>query len=462
MLRSIQSLLCLIVTVVASSTFAQSNENGAVGPAENHSPALGNEFIALLDHTAFLTAESGLPTSMLEEIDAARSRVLGMPPEAFAEIEPYVGDMVRGLRHSAEERVDAILNGETYLRPNARQKNGQASPLSLPPDDNREFPDREHFSLDWSFETETPDSKPGDGSTSDRSENGTCRSPGPSNKLLIDSKRQEIIAFSLKVVAERFCEQTVAGINFSVACIPSDIIYYAFHAISESQQMCSSLIGRTYVDAVFDGGKHIHDQLGNIDSGVKSEIKSAADQLMSRINLSTDRIINEKLEDLRDATTTSIEESGQGLEESIQKSESRLLAQIASLNQEVTDTSNEATSDRLEQIDSRSDSIDAELDRTKQFIEQFERENRRVLIEANLAEQGRPVNGFAAISSFQQEDLISEVSAIVRETISRMMAAGEKVNNAESNFFTASSMLSAGDYQAAYKWFGLAYQAATQ
>lgn len=459
---SIRYLLGALLALTLSNAFAQSIDTGQIGTESPGTRPLQTEFVELLEHTSLIALESGLPTAMIEEIEAARAKALELPPEAFQEMESYVGHMIRELGASAETRAAHIINRSGPAASGTAEKQPHSSPLSLPPSTNRPFPGRDHFDLDWSFETDTPGDTPGDGSTDGREESGRCRSPGPSNKDLIDAKRDEIIAFSVKVVAERFCEQTVLGVNLSAACIPTDIVYYAFHAISESEQMCSSLMGRTYVDAVFDGSGYIHERLGDIDGSVKSEIRNAASRLVSKVNLTRDRIITEKLVELRDATSTSIRESGEGLESAIQQTETRLLARIDALNRAVIEESNTTTSSLLQQINERSDAIDSELLRTQNFIEAFERENRRILIEANLAEQGRPVNGFGPIAFFQSASLITEVAAIVRQTIDRFMAAGEDVNKAESQFFTASSMLSAGDYEAAYKWLGLAYQSATR
>lgn len=458
----IRYLLYLAFALTATTTGAQSDDSDPLDSASPEAHPLQTEYVQLLEHTSLIALEAGLPTAMIEEIESARLRSLELPPEMFEALEPYAGDMIRELETSAETRAARIIGGEGPRASGSVEKRADYAPLSLPPSNSRPFPGRDHFDLDWSFETDTPGDTPGDGSTDGREESGRCRSPGPSNKELIDAKRDEIISFSVKVVAERFCEQTVAGINLSVACIPTDIVYYAFHAISESEQMCSSLMGRTYVDAVFDGSEYIHERLGDIDGSVKTEIRNAASRVISKINLTRDRIVNEKLAELRDATSTSIQESGEGLESAIQQTEARLLARIDALNQAVVDESNATTSSLLVQINDRSDAIDSELLRTQNLIEDFERENRQILIEANLAEQGRPVNGFGPIAAFQSASLMTEVTAIVRQTIDRFMAAGEDVGNAESQFFTASSMLSAGDYEAAYKWLGMAYQSATQ
>lgn len=460
----IRPLPGLIVALIASSGLtAQMQENTITSPEADPSATLRAEIVELLDHTAFISAESGFPTALLEEIETARSNALQASPDAFAEMEPYIGDMIRHLRGSAATHVDAILDGEFHLHTNAGKMNKRAalSPLSLPPDSTRPFPGRDHFDLDWSFETSTPEGEPS-GSTDSTQENGTCRSPGPSNRTLIDTKRDEIISFSVKVVAERFCEQSVLGINLSVACIPTDIVYYAFHAISESQQMCSSLMGRTYVDAIFDGADYLHERIGGIDDDVKREIRNAASATISKINLSQNRIINQRLVELRNSTTTSIEQSGDAVGTAITETEDRLGARIDALNSNVTTASNQGTDELLTLVDVRSDAVDSALADTGAFIDVFEQENRRLMIEANLAQQSRPVAAFKTIASFRQPERIPEVAEIVRQTIDRLTAAGESVNNAESLYFMASSLLAAGDYQGAYKLLGQSYQAAVR
>lgn len=452
---------CLLLALANSHALAQSTTPAPALADPTSLQPLQAEYMQLLENTSLIVVESGLPTALIDEIQAAQTQVLAMPPEAFAELEVYLGDMVRELNASAEQRADRLLAKSSASVANAGQRATPYAAASLASTKSSGFPGREHFDLDWSFETDTPGGAPG-GSEGNRTETGLCRNPGPSNKNLIDAKRDEIISFSVKVVAERFCEQTIAGINTSLACVPTDIVYYAFHVISESQQLCSSLMSRGYVDATFDGAGHIHERLGDLDSVVKNEIEESANRLISKVNIASNRIINERLASLRESAAQSINESGDGLETSIKSSEARIRANIAKLSKAVSATSDRNTRVLTNEINTRANAIDAALSSTQSFIQAFEDESKRILIEANLAEQGRPNNGFGPIASFQTASEITTVAAIVRQTIDRFMAAGENTSKAESQYYTASSMLSAGDFEGAYKWLGMAYQSATK
>ncbi len=425
---------------------------------------LRGDLVDLLDHAELIAIEMGLPATLIEQIRTGRDEAIMAPDQAYMELAPHLADMVEHLRGSAERRSHALLADPIYA-PAPSPGNGFAEKapgrvMSLQPGTGTPFPDREHFEVDWSFQTDTPTEEPG-GDDSARTENGRCTTPGPTESQLIGAKRDEIISYSVKVTAERFCAQTVLGINLSLACIPTDIVYFVFKAISESQQLCGDIVGRSDNNALFDGMEFVHNQLQQADAGLKLDIDVGSQTTIENVNDSYDAI-SDALTSAEESVETSIETTTTNVETSIGVAEDKLDTRISALETQVLDTANEAEQKLTELVNERGDRIDASLNDTAEFIADFAALNLRVQIEANLAEQGRPQASFKPIASLQIEQFMSLVNDIVRETIDRMVAAGETTNNAENHFSTAGELLAAGDFEEAYKWLGLAYQAAVR
>lgn len=423
---------------------------------------LRGDLLDLLDHAEFIVGEMGMSDKLLAELQSARDQLILAPEHEFEVLAPHMGELIQALKQSTEHRSYRLLSREE--KP-GRSRFGKASHtlqgnslMSLV--SGSPFPGREHFNIDWSFESDAATGEPG-GDASEENVEGRCQTPGPSENDLLDAKRDEIIAYSVKVTAERFCQLTILGFNVNVACIITDVIYFVFKAMSESEQLCGDIVGRSELNAIYDGMEFVHGQLQTANSGIDSAIDALTNSTLNNI-ASTRDTITSNLSNTQESIENSIESATTSVIQTINASETNLDLRISLLESGVLDATAGVEQDLTILINARSDAIDQSLEDTADFIAEFHSENRRLQIEANLAEQGRPVAPFKPLASLQTADFMEEVRTIVRETIDRMIAAGESVNSAESQYQTGVQHLSAMEYGEAYKWFGQAYQSAAR
>jgi gas vesicle protein len=381
--------------------------------------------------------------------------LLSAPDQEFVELAPHLGDLVGDLKKSTENLGDAITS--SYDSARALGPSKSIKPLSLIP--GSDFPGRDEFKEDWSFEVTDPGAAPtGDGTPQTRT--GRCVSPGPTNKLLIETQRDEIISGAVKTVAERFCEQTVLGVNVSAACIITDVVYYAFKAINESQNLCGDLAGRADTVAIYDGLQHVHNDLQNLNSGFKADINNTVSAITNQITTTSNTITNQ-IATTKGNIESSITQTRNEITTAISATENNLKNEISDTETHLSTTISVAEKGLTDLVTQRSDSIDSSLGETAQFIAEFRAENLRLHIEANLADEGKPIASFQAPSNYR--GYLELVDRIVRETLDRMSAAGQSVSNAaESQYRRASEFFAVMNYEEAYKWYGMAYQSAVK
>ncbi|MGR9052563.1 MAG: hypothetical protein ACU84J_07945, partial [Gammaproteobacteria bacterium] len=365
-----------------------------------------------------------------------------------------------------------------------------------------QFPSRDDFIVDWAFRIEATDAAPTGTATSQRV-SGQCQYPGPSNQRLFDTKKGEIIAGAVKEVAEQICGQDILGENIALVCIVTDVFYYVVKAIDENETLCGDLVGRADLTAIYNGLEHVHNDLAGVDAGIKTDIDNATNTITTAISANSKTITNaitatkntieqsviqsenavtseistveneliDKISNTENTLQNSIEQSGNTTTNTVSTSEGKISDKISTTKSLIigsiqeTETNLDAAIAGTEQnlsdlINNRSDSVDASLGNILQFIAEFRTQTLRLHIEANLADEGKPIASFQSPENYK--GYLELVDKIVKETIDRMLSAGESVSNAEAQYISASDRFAQMQYEDAYKWYGLAYRSAVK
>lgn len=228
-------------------------------PESGH--ALKQQVLHSLNNLEVLTINAGLPTALLDAIESNRRAINAMAPEDYAELSPVLKSQLR--------RVDTMT---TDLKVAFQHRSGLRIIKSAG------FPEANYPDVQWDFVIDAMSEAPGEGSTSDASD-GICNGTGYTPNQTFAAMNGALIAEAIKDTAEQACNETVV-VNASLACIVTDIAYFAAKGIYDNFNLCNDFVTAAEVNGSYRRLGHIHDDLGT----VKSNLQSAEASILQAIS----------------------------------------------------------------------------------------------------------------------------------------------------------------------------------
>lgn len=219
-------------------------------PESGH--ALKQQTLRSLDNLEVVVANAGLPAALLDAIESNRRAVRVMGPGDFASLPPVLKDQL--------QRVDTMtgdLKAAFQYRSDLRIIKSAG------------FPSADYPDVEWDFVIDAIEEAPGGGSTSDASE-GICNGTGYTANQTFAAMNGALVAEAIKDTAEQACNQSGIGFNASLACIVTDIAYFAAKGIFDNFNLCNDFVTAAEVNGNYRRLDHIHGDVQNLDADVST------------------------------------------------------------------------------------------------------------------------------------------------------------------------------------------------
>lgn len=212
--------------------------------------ALKQQTLRSLDNLEAIVANAGLPATLLDAIESNRRAVGAMGPGDFASLPPVLKDQL--------QRVDTMtgdLKAAFQYRSDLRIIKSAG------------FPSADYPDVEWDFIIDALEEAPGGGSTSDASE-GICNGTGYTANQTFAAMNGALVAEAIKDTAEQACNQSGIGFNASLACVVTDIAYFAAKGIFDNFNLCNDFVTAAEVNGNYRRLDHIHGDVQDLDADI--------------------------------------------------------------------------------------------------------------------------------------------------------------------------------------------------
>lgn len=253
MRKAVQHCLFAACLAISAAASAQAPDSGQ---------ALKQQTLRSLDNLETVTANAGLPTALLDAIESNRQAARAMPASEFAALPPVLKDQLRRVETMSGD-LEAAFQHRSQVR--LIKSNG--------------FPSANYPDVEWDFVIDAIEEAPGDGDSSDAGD-GICNGSGYTANETFSAMNGALVAEAIKDTAEQACNQSGVGFNASLACIVTDIAYFAAKGIYDNFNLCNDFVTASEVNGSYRRLDHIHDDL----EGVKSSLQSAEASILQAIS----------------------------------------------------------------------------------------------------------------------------------------------------------------------------------